>query len=122
MLRTVVLSGALVTPACAPAATPSGSATVAPVSQTSETPASDPSALADLDRGERIIAVAGGDCAAACEALSIVTRARVRLCSPATSSCEDAERREDAATKQVASFCEPCGATGAPAADAGAAP
>jgi hypothetical protein len=120
---TVVLTGALVAPACAPAA-PEHAPVVAPVSQTSEAPASDPAALAELDRGERVIAVAAGDCAAACEALGVIMRARVKLCSPSTASCSDAERREAAATKQVASFCDPCALTSTtgPTGDAGSAP
>jgi hypothetical protein len=115
---TLVLTGAGVAPACAPAA-PEPASPVAPAptsggSGVSEsTPPSDPAALAELDRGERIIAVAGGDCAAACEALSVIVRARVKLCAPTTSSCADAERRETAATKQVASFCDPCATGGA---------
>ena len=68
----------------------------------------DPKAIADLDAGERRIEVAGGDCAAACDAIGLITRARIKLCSPRTSSCDDAERREDEARKKVAGFCEPC--------------
>jgi len=68
----------------------------------------DPKALADLDTGERRIEVAGGDCAAACEALALMTRARIKLCSPRTSACDDAERREGGAQKKVVAFCGAC--------------
>lgn len=72
------------------------------------TPVSDPKAISDLDLGERRIEVAGSDCAAACAGLSTMTRARIKLCSPRTSACEDAERREGDARKKVAGFCEDC--------------
>jgi hypothetical protein len=72
------------------------------------TPVADPKAIADLDTGERRIEVAGGDCAAACDGVALMTRARISLCSPRTSPCEDAERREGEARKKVAGFCEPC--------------
>lgn len=110
-----VLLGAGVVPACSPASSTAGPAAPAPSTPVSESTPSDPAALADLDRGERIIAVAGGDCAAACEALGVVVRARVKLCTPASSACADAERREAAASKQVASFCDPCASLGDPA-------
>ncbi len=72
------------------------------------TPVSDPKAIADLDLGERRIEVAGSDCAAACSGLSTMTKARIKLCSPRTSACQDAEQREGDARKKVAAFCEAC--------------
>lgn len=72
------------------------------------TPVADPKAIADLDLGERRIEVAGADCAAACGGLKLIFNARIKLCSPRTSACEDAERREGDAQKKVAAFCEAC--------------
>jgi hypothetical protein len=75
---------------------------------TTATPVEDPRAIADLDTGERRIEVAGGDCAAACDGVALMARARLKLCSPKTSACDDAERRENDARRNVASFCDPC--------------
>jgi len=72
------------------------------------TPVADPKAVADLDTGERRIDVSGGDCAAACDAVGLMNRARIKLCSPRTSACDDAERREGDARKKVVGFCGPC--------------
>ncbi len=65
---------------------------------------------AQLDEGERMIEVAGGDCGAACAGLARVTSAKKSLCSGTATSCEKASTREERAKKQVASFCDPCGA------------
>ena len=75
---------------------------------TSGTPVVDPKAASDLDLGERRIEVAGSDCAAACSGFALINSARVKLCSPKTSACEDAEKREADARKKVLSFCDPC--------------
>lgn len=75
---------------------------------TDGTPVADPKAIADLDLGERRVDVAGSDCAAACSGMSLMNRARIKLCSPRTSSCDDAERREGDARTKVAAFCEGC--------------
>ncbi len=107
MLRSitpVLLSGSLL--ACG-----GGSGAVAPIVVTpanGATPVADPHAIERIDEGERRIGVAAGDCAAACSGLATITRARVSLCAPRTSACADAERREDAARRQVAAFCESC--------------
>ena len=89
----------------------SGKPAIAPGSLegSSSTPVADPKAVADLDEGERRIEVAAGDCAAACGAMSTMTKARVTLCSPRTSACPDAERREGDAARRVAAFCGKCG-------------
>lgn len=79
-----------------------------PARGTESVPVADPGALARLDAGERRIEVAAGDCAAACAGLAEITHARIDLCAPRTSACDDAEKRETAAHRQVASFCEPC--------------
>lgn len=79
------------------------------IESSSENPVADPKAIANLDEGERQIEVAGGDCAAACNGVTMMTRARVTLCSPRTSSCSDAERREGDARRRVAGFCDTCG-------------
>lgn len=68
----------------------------------------DPHALAQLDEGERRVQAAGGDCGAACAGLAKMTHARVKLCSPRSSACADAEKREGDARREVASFCDPC--------------
>ncbi|GAC1393851.1 MAG: hypothetical protein NVSMB47_01900 [Polyangiales bacterium] len=90
----------------------------APTASVESTPATDPAALADLDAGERVVEVAAGDCAAACRGLDAMASARLRLCTPRTSSCDDAERREDVARKKVVASCDPCplGVEAAPAA------
>ena len=75
---------------------------------TGSTPVTDPKAVADLDTGERRIEVDGSDCAAACAGMTLITNARIKLCSPKTSACEDAEKRESDARKKVRSFCDPC--------------
>jgi hypothetical protein len=71
-------------------------------------PVADPGAIADLDEGERRIEVSAGDCGGACEGLATMTHARIKLCSPRTSACDDAERREGDARRKVASFCDKC--------------
>jgi hypothetical protein len=73
------------------------------------TPVADPKAISDLDVGERRVDVAGSDCAAACGGVRLMNSARIKLCSPRTSACDDAEKREGDARKKVASFCDPCG-------------
>jgi hypothetical protein len=80
----------------------------APTSASESQPVEDPAALKAIDEGERTIAVAGGDCAQSCGALARITSARVKLCSPRTSACPDAERREDEARRTVASYCGKC--------------
>jgi hypothetical protein len=89
----------------------SGKPAVAPaaIEGSSETPVADPKAIANLDEGERQIEVAAGDCGAACGGVSMMTKARVALCSPRTSACADAERREGDARRRVAGFCDACG-------------
>jgi len=78
----------------------------APVPYEGHAPVADPKAQSELDEAERILDAAGSDCAAACGALHRMNKARVRLCTPRTSACEDAERREGAARTHVAAFCE----------------
>ena len=80
----------------------------APLEDTSGSNATDSRALAELDEGERTVAVAAGDCASACGGVAQMVRARVKLCAPATSACSDAERREADARRKVAAFCDPC--------------
>lgn len=93
---------------CGGGAAEGGGKTVPQPPPSGGTPVADPRAIADLDTGERRIEVAGGSCAAACQGLSTIVSARIKLCSPRTSACEDAERREGDARKKVAGFCEPC--------------
>ncbi|MBI2390287.1 MAG: hypothetical protein HYV09_11925 [Deltaproteobacteria bacterium] len=101
-MRCLVLTLALTMTACG--AGKPRSAAVQP--SVIATPIADPKARAALDEGERIVDVAGSDCAAACAGLAKMVRARVQLCSPRTTSCEDAERREGKARTHVAAFCE----------------
>jgi hypothetical protein len=94
---------------CAATACGNGRHAAAPIESSSSVPVADPKATAELDHGERMIKVAGGDCAAACSGLARMTTARITLCSPRTSACDDAERREGEARTRVAGFCD-CGA------------
>lgn len=77
-----------------------------PVHDGTHAPVADPKALVDLDEAERTLEAVGSDCGAACSALRRMNAARIKLCSPRTSSCDDAERREGEARTHVASFCE----------------
>ena len=98
-MRSLVLTLSLVVGCADPMPPPR-----APISE--KTPVADPKAMADLDVAERTLDAAGSDCAAACDAVRRMTSARLRLCSPKTSGCEDAERREGDGRRRVASFCE----------------
>ncbi|MGZ3420982.1 MAG: hypothetical protein ACXVEF_03715 [Polyangiales bacterium] len=87
----------------------SGSGSTRPPAAASESqPVEDPAALKAIDEGERTIEASGGDCAQSCGALAKITSARLKLCSPRTSACPDAERREDEARRTVASYCGKC--------------
>lgn len=110
-MRPLVLTLACALAACAKSTTqpaPKPVKVSGPAPGTTSTPVEDPKAIADLDTGERRIEVAGGDCAAACDAVTLMARARLKLCSPKTSGCDNAERRENEARRKVASFCDPC--------------
>jgi hypothetical protein len=109
-MRSLVLTLLVYASACSGGSSGQGAKTVVepPASGTTSTPVADPKAIADLDLGERRIEVAGSDCAAACNGLTTMTRARIKLCSPRTSTCDDAEKREGDARKKVAAFCEAC--------------
>lgn len=105
-MRTVVLASVLV---CGCASSSAVAPSVAPpsaVPATTTAPIADPKAIAAMSEGERTLAAVGSDCAGACQALRRIMTARIQLCSPRTSACDDAERREDEARKHVASFCE----------------
>lgn len=110
-MRPLVLTLVCALAACAKSATeptPRPVKAVGPSPGTTATPVEDPKAIADLDAGERRIEVAAGDCAAACDGVAMMARARLKLCSPRTSGCDNAERRENAARRNVAAFCDPC--------------
>ncbi|MEO6420409.1 MAG: hypothetical protein ABIP39_13415, partial [Polyangiaceae bacterium] len=68
-------------------------------------------AHSELDRAERELAGAAGDCAAACRALASMERATGHLCdltSQADSSCEDARSKVRTARDRVRSTCGSC--------------
>lgn len=90
---------------CSPAAG-NGSHVPTGVPAASTVPVPDPRASAELDEAERTLEAVGSDCASACSALRRMNGARIKLCSPRTSGCDDAERREGDARKHVAAFCE----------------
>jgi hypothetical protein len=68
-------------------------------------------ARTDLDRAERELAGAAGDCAAACRALGSMERATGHLCELTSGSdnlCEDARAKVRAARDRVRSTCGSC--------------
>jgi hypothetical protein len=79
-----------------------------PTAATESQPIVDPAAGTALDEAERTIEASGGDCAQSCSALGKMASARLKLCSPRTSACADAERREEDARRDVASYCGKC--------------
>jgi hypothetical protein len=99
-----VLCACSSTPRAAIPAPPETPATVA----SQGAPKPDPEALDALDRAERTLAAAAGDCSAACGALAEIADARARLCSPRTDACADAERREVDARRTVTTTCGAC--------------
>jgi hypothetical protein len=77
-------------------------------------------ARSDLDRAERELRTAAGDCATACRALGSMERATAHLCSLATAPedrdhCEHAKARVIAARAEVKSTCGSC--AGGPSVD-----
>jgi hypothetical protein len=72
-------------------------------------PVVDPAAVTAIDEGEHQIDTA--DCARSCAGLAKITQARVTLCSPRTTACDDAERREEIAKRKVVGACGACEAT-----------
>jgi hypothetical protein len=105
-VRTRVL-GAAVAVVCT-VSSACGSSTQPPTAAAESQPVADPSAERAIEEAERSLAVAGGDCEAGCAAVAKIARARLRLCSPRTSACDDAERRDDEARRNVASYCGKC--------------
>ena len=93
---------------CAGCAASKPSVGAAPISESSAPPIADPKAIQQLDEGERVLTVAGSDCGAACRGLGQISKARLALCTPRTSACADAEKREGAAIQHIAGTCEPC--------------
>jgi hypothetical protein len=79
-----------------------------PTAAAESQPIVDPAAGATIDEAERTIEASGGDCAQSCGALGKMASARLKLCSPRTSACADAERREEDARRNVASYCGKC--------------
>jgi hypothetical protein len=79
-----------------------------PAAASESQPVEDPAAGKSLDEAERTIEASGGDCAQSCSALAKMASARLKLCSPRTSACPDAERREDDARRTVTSYCGKC--------------
>lgn len=101
-VRTIVLCLFLIPGAC------SHGETRPPTAAVESQPVVDPAAGTTIDEAERTIEASGGDCAQSCAALGKMASARVKLCSPRTSACADAERREEDARRNVASYCGKC--------------
>jgi len=106
----VLTLAVLGTAACASTTVPSTQGAVnAPTASSGAIAPADPEAMADFDEADRTLAAAAGDCGAACNALAAMTDARIRLCSPRTDACDDAERREGDAKRNVLATCGACG-------------
>ena len=71
-------------------------------------------ARAEMDRAQAAVAIAAGDCSAACRALASMERAADHLCDLGAGDpedhrrCDDARRRVTAARERIKSACGTC--------------
>lgn len=96
-----------------PRAAPSPAPPPVETTQPTQPEAARASARVEMDRAERELDTAAGDCQSACRALASMERATTHLCSLADQDddrrrCEDARRRLSEARNRVRAACGAC--------------